>query len=104
MQRDNLEWLEEWYRDQCDGDWENSRGMRLEPLRAETAEPHGWRLTIDLAGTSAVNALPKELRLDSRGGEWIACSIGGNRFEGSGDPRKLEKIIGVFRQWVEAAG
>jgi hypothetical protein len=97
MQRDNLEWLDDWYQSQCDGVWEHSRGMRLESLADS-----GWRLTIHLAGTSAANARPQRINLDTPCGEWIDCSISENRFQGSGDPRKLEKIIGVFRQWVDA--
>jgi len=98
MQRDNLEWLDLWYQSQCDGDWEHSRGMWLESL----TDP-GWQLTIHLAGTSAANIGPQRLQFDTLCGEWIKCSIFDGRFEGSGDPRKLEQIIGVFRQWVDVA-
>jgi hypothetical protein len=98
MQRDNLEWLDTWYQNQCDGEWEHSRGMRLESLHER-----GWQLTIHLVGTSAANTSPQRLNLDTPCGEWIQCSISEDRFQGSGDPRKLEQIIGVFRQWVDAA-
>ena len=98
IQRDNLEWLEDWYQTQCDGDWEHSRGMHLEPL----TDP-GWSLVINLAGTTAANARPQRLHLDTTGGEWINCSISADQFQGSGDPQKLEQIIGIFRQWVDSA-
>jgi Immunity protein 53 len=96
MPRNDLEWLDGWYQRQCNGEWEHRQGMRLEPL-----DDPGWHLTINLAGTSAVNARPQELRLETHGGGWLACSIAGGCFEGSGDPRKLEQIIGIFRRWVE---
>jgi len=96
MPRNNLEWLGGWYQQQCNGEWEHRQGVRLEPL-----EKSGWQLTIDLTGTSAVNARPQQLRLESHSGDWLDCSIAGQCFEGSGDPRKLEQIIGVFRRWVE---
>jgi Immunity protein 53 len=92
----NLEWLEGWYQQQCDGDWENRQGLRLESLRRP-----GWRLIISLEGTSAQNASPNRLSLDTSGGEWLDCTISAQRFEGAGDPRRLEQIIGVFRKWVE---
>ncbi len=98
MQRNNLEWLDNWYQRQCNGEWEHQHGMYLQPL-----EGWGWHLTINLEGTSAVNARPQQVRLDTTGGDWIACSIGADRFEGAGDPLRLEQIIGVFRQWVETA-
>ena len=96
MPRNNLEWLESWYQQQCNGEWEHRQGVHLEQL-----EKPGWLLTINLTGTSAVNARPQQLRLETRGGGWLACSIADDCFEGSGDPRKLEQIIGVFRRWVE---
>lgn len=96
MPRNNLEWLDGWYQRQCNGEWEHTQGVRLKSL-----DDPGWHLTINLAGTSAVNARPQQLRLDTQSGGWLACSIAGECFEGSGDPRKLEQIIGVFRRWVE---
>ncbi len=94
---DNLEWLGNWYQRQCNGEWEHRHGVQLEML-----EQQGWQLTINLTGTSAENAAPQRLSLDSSGGTWIACSISPERFEGAGDPRRLEQIIGIFRKWVDA--
>lgn len=94
----NLEWLDGWYQRQCNGEWEHSEGVQLEAL-----EQRGWQLTISLTGTSAENSMPQKLSLDSSTGDWIACSISADRFEGAGDPKKLEQIIGVFRKWVDAA-
>ena len=96
MPRNDLEWLDEWYQRQCNGNWEHTQGMRLQSL-----DDPGWQLTIHLSGTSAVNTRPQRLRMVTRGGGWLACSIEAECFKGSGDPRKLEQIIGVFRRWVE---
>jgi hypothetical protein len=96
MPTNHLEWLDEWYQRQCNGEWEHTQGMRLEFL-----DKPGWQLTIHLAGTSARNTRPQRLRMETRGGGWLSCSIGAECFEGSCDPRKLEQIIGVFRRWVE---
>ncbi len=102
MPSNDLEWLDDWYQRQCNGEWEHRQGMRLESLVTTGAlENPGWHLTINLVGTSAVNARPQQLRLETQGGDWLACSIAGECFEGSGDPRRLEQIIGVFRRWVE---
>jgi Immunity protein 53 len=97
MSLNNLEWLESWYQQQCNGEWEHSHGVHL-----ETLERPGWQLTINLTGTSAENMPPQRLSFDSSGGDWIACSLSPGRFEGAGDPRKLEQIIGIFRKWVDA--
>jgi hypothetical protein len=92
----NLEWLEGWYQRQCDGAWEHREGIRLESLRRP-----GWRLTISLEGTTAANAAPNRVTMGTTSDEWIDCTISGERFEGAGDPRRLEQIIGVFRKWVD---
>ena len=99
MPRNHLEWLDGWYQRQCNGEWEHTQGVRLKSL-----DDPGWHLTINLAGTSAVNARPQQLRMETQSGGWLACSIADECFEGSGDPRKLEQIIGVFRRWVETEG
>jgi hypothetical protein len=96
MSKDNLEWLDEWYQRQCNGTWEHSQGVHLRSL-----DNPGWHLSISLAGTSAENASPQKISLDTPAGDWITCSISADRFDGSGDPRKLEQIIGVFRKWVD---
>jgi Immunity protein 53 len=92
---DNLEWLEDWYRQQCDGAWENLDGLRLEP----TVRP-GWHLTINLKGTSSAAIEPRDLQMQATADDWTLCRIAGDKFEGFGDPQKLEQIIGVFRHWV----
>lgn len=97
MSQDNLEWLETWYQQQCNGEWEHSQGVHLDTLERE-----GWQLTIDLQGTSAENMPPQKIALDSSGGDWIDCHLSSRRFQGAGDPRKLEQIIGIFRKWVDA--
>ena len=96
---DNLEWLDDWYQRQCDGTWENSHGVRLDSIKDPLENP-GLQLTIHLTGTSAEHASPQKINLDATDGDWISCRIADRRFEGSGDPRRLEQIIGVFRKWV----
>ncbi|GGH05951.1 immunity 53 family protein [Silvibacterium dinghuense] len=96
MRQNNLEWLEDWYQNQCDGDWEHRHGMRF-----RTLDNSGLSLTIELAGTTAAHVGPQRISLDTPCGEWLTCSISNDRFEGSGDPEKLEQIIGIFRRWVD---
>ena len=41
-----IEWLQNWYKEQCNGEWEHVRGVTIETLGAP-----GWLVTVDLAGT-----------------------------------------------------
>jgi hypothetical protein len=44
---DALTRLQEWYGEQCDGDWEHQSGICI-----ETLDNPGWFVRIDLAGTA----------------------------------------------------
>lgn len=32
---------------------------------------------------------------------WLNCKVENNKFDGAGDPTKLEEIIKIFLEWVE---
>ncbi|MFE6026463.1 Imm53 family immunity protein [Streptomyces niveus] len=38
-----LDWLRNWYAQQCDGEWEHERGVRI-----ATIDNPGWTVSIDL--------------------------------------------------------
>jgi Immunity protein 53 len=42
-----LAWLQDWYAEYCDGDWEHRYSIRIENL-----DNPGWLLHIDLEGTT----------------------------------------------------
>lgn len=50
MTDDALKWLEDWYSDQCDGDWEHQNGIDIGNI-----DNPGWTLKVDLTGTSLEN-------------------------------------------------
>ena len=47
-----LTWLQSWFLEQCDGEWEHSYGVRV-----DTLDNPGWSLEIDLAGTALQDAV-----------------------------------------------
>ena len=44
--KDSLIWMQDWYKKQCDGDWEHQNGIRI-----ETIDNPGWKIVIDLVET-----------------------------------------------------
>ena len=74
----DIEWLEQWYVAQCDGDWEHAKGVKI-----ETLDNPGWLLTVDLAGTEregrpdAVVRIegdpPTAERTNVGGPAWLEC-------------------------------
>ena len=94
--------LQDWYRSQCDGEWEHGYGVRI-----GTLDNPGWTVTIHLDGTylaeiafEAVSyGVGKEVVEGSD--EWLLCRVEEKKFEGRGGPEKLEEIIQVFLRWAE---
>ena len=94
--QEELAWLQEWYRRQCNGQWELARGIRL-----DTLDKPGWSVEIDLYGTALENrTLAMVSRQDSET-EWIRCWTADGQFRAFGGPRDLGRIVRVFREWVE---
>ncbi|MCT4648099.1 MAG: immunity 53 family protein [Carboxylicivirga sp.] len=91
-----IEWLNNWYLSNCNGDWEHTYGIKI-----ETIDNPGWKVIIDLSETRF-----EELKLDMSFTEkndldWISYGIEDGIFKGYGDPTKLESILSIFRNLVE---
>ena len=91
-----LVWLQDWYKCQCDGDWQHLYGIKIESI-----DNPGWKVEIDLSET-IYSDLSKEYTLqDDSEDDWIAYQVHNERFIGYGDPSKLEAILSKFRELVE---
>lgn len=90
--------LQQWFADQCDGDWEHGFGIQI-----ATLDNPGWRVTIDLAGTALDGRSLATLQLEPSDVSmaWHRIWVSNNQFEGAGDPSKLGLILGTFLDWAE---
>ncbi|MER8786760.1 immunity 53 family protein [Mesorhizobium sp. M0815] len=73
-----LEWLEEWYQGQCNGDWEHQYGIKI-----DTIDNPGWEVSIDLHGTQLYGR--KFTDVSFQYGEeidWFFCNSQGWYFQG----------------------
>lgn len=91
-----LLWIQKWYKEQCDGDWEHLYGVTI-----ETLDNPGWSVDIELSDTIFEGNEFKTLQIHKEESDWIHCAIKDNVFRGRGDSNKLEKILMVFKEWVE---
>jgi hypothetical protein len=96
-----LDRLNNWYLAQCDGQWENDHGLTL-----ESCDNPGWWLKVDLKETELEMKSFSEVS-EGVGGDghptqssWIHCYVRGDKFNGSGDPARLNQIISVFLDWA----
>jgi Immunity protein 53 len=90
-----LEFLEDWYRAQCNGYWEHANGITI-----ETLDSPGWMVTIDVTETALEDHPMPAVRQERSDKDWIACTVEHNKFLGQGDSTKLSEILEVFRKWA----
>lgn len=91
-----IEWIENWYKQNCDGVWEHFYGIKI-----ETLDNPGWGLKVDLDETQYSDMKMKKISVDYGKDDWYTCSIEDNCFFGYGDSSKLREIIKIFRECVE---
>ncbi|WP_035206974.1 immunity 53 family protein [Metabacillus indicus] len=97
-----LNWIQKWYVNQCNGNWEHSNGLRI-----NTLDNPGWEVKISIEET-VINDNPFEsIDIERAENDWIYCKIEYERepdviyFVGYGGPENLEEILIVFKNWAE---
>jgi len=88
--------IQNWYKNNCDGNWEHSYGIKI-----ETLDNPGWHVEIDLNNTKCADKNFREINIDNGDNDWIVCEVSGNKFSGGGDPEKLETILRIFLDFSE---
>ncbi len=91
-----LEWLQEWYETQCDGNWEHNHVIKI-----ETLDNPGWDVEIDFNNTNYEIENSKWKFYELSSDNWIGYEIQNNVYSSSGDSKKLYLILEVFRHIVE---
>ena len=99
MENNNIiNWLEEWCRSQCNGDWEHGDGIKI-----ETLDNPGWSVTIDLSNmTTKLEEIPYQLFEKSKR-DWYGYSIKDMKYKAAGDPTKLKFLLELFQKLVKSA-
>lgn len=91
----NLIWLQEWFNNQCDGEWEHGYGIRI-----ETLDNPGWSITIETIDTSNELEDFDWLEFKNSDQDWYYYRVKEGVFEGAGDPSKLCKLLSLFQELV----
>ena len=94
-----LQRLQDWYRSQCNGDWEHSFGVKI-----DTLDNPGWMIKIDLNETELQRKHYEPLsRGDSDAdADWIVCKVESGQFVGYGGANNLDEVIRTFLTWARA--
>lgn len=97
LKRNELEDLQQWYDHQCDGRWEHAYGIEI-----RTMDNPGWSIVIDLCETELHEITMDRVsnRIDSI--DWMDYEIRGGKFVGYCGPVKLNDLLKVFSNLVDA--
>ena len=87
--------LQSWYKDQCNGDWEQQFGVNI-----ETIDNPGWLVTIDLEGTEWEKLVVPTFKNYIDEDNFFFYEVNKGKFIGSGDPGKLPTILTSFFQVI----
>jgi hypothetical protein len=97
-----LQAIQAWFQEQCNGEWEHSEGIRI-----ESCDNPGWWVRIGLKGTRLADKhfAPRSTGLsDDRmetDSDWLHCEVKDHVFDAAGDPSKLEAILRIFLEWAK---
>jgi hypothetical protein len=94
--KDILNWVQDWYKNQCDGGWEHTYGVRITSL-----DNPGWQVEIDLADTKLKNLTIEYKLFEVSDRDWYGFKIDNQLFFGAGDPNKLSLILQTFKEIAE---
>ena len=92
-----LQAIQRWHTEQCDGDWEHSYGVQI-----ATLDNPGWSVIIDLADTN-LEGRQFEDTGDRAGQDWWMCRVRDTQFQGSGGPAMLGVLLRAFLTWASEA-
>ncbi|PLR77522.1 rhodanese-related sulfurtransferase [Bacillus sp. V3-13] len=92
---DILNWLEHWFHNNCNGDWEHCHGIRI-----GTLDNPGWCVEISLFETYLEDSPFRNVKIERSNDDWIHCTAEDNVFKGYGGVKNLEEILNIFRKWA----
>src|SRR5438105_14999212 len=80
--------------------WHKTHGaseVRIESLK----DSPGWSVRIDLAGTPLSGLTLAPYKEGATGRDWLAYRVKDDRFEGIGDPTKLQALLFAFLELAD---
>lgn len=91
-----LDWIQDWFKTNCDGHWEKS-----EVIQITTLDNPGWEIEIDISKTSIASMHLKWILNENGKQDWYGVKIENQKFTAAGDSGKLTFLLGLFREMIE---
>lgn len=96
IQMEILEWIQNWFKDNCDGDWEKD-----EVIQITTLDTPGWEVEIDISKTSIANLEIKWILNEINRQDWYGVKVENSKFLAAGDAGKLIFLLDLFKQMID---
>ena len=94
MNDDTLSWLENYFSNLCDGDWEHGVGIHI-----TTLDNPGWSVDINLEDTLLEDVPFAIIDIEQDDDHWIYCRVRDKFFQGRGGKHDLKNILDIFKTW-----
>ncbi len=91
-----LQWIQHWFKENCDGDWEQGEGIQI-----TTLDNPGWEVEIDISNTSIANINIEWILNEKSAQDWYGVKIESQKFTASGDSGKLKFLLELFKEMIE---
>jgi hypothetical protein len=95
MSSDPFLFLQTWYEEHCDGDWEHQYGVEI-----GTLDNPGWRLRVDLVATELEGREQSRAITDTSETDWIQTWSDGFKFHAAASANNLAETIEAFRRFA----
>ncbi|WP_410652829.1 Imm53 family immunity protein [Amycolatopsis sp. cmx-4-54] len=95
----SFEFLQSWYADQCNGDWEHEFGIKI-----STLDNPGWHVVVDILETDLEGRKVERSESEPGAEGWIWSRSDGEKYTSACDPTSLAKALFWFRKFVERDG
>lgn len=92
-----LKWLQNWYYENCNGNWEHSYGVKI-----DTVDNPGWSVEINLAETYLEHTPFDSIEEERSDEDWFYCNVRDGVFHGAGGATNLEEILIHFKNWASS--
>ena len=93
---DILDWIQDWFRENCDGDWEHG-----EVIQITTIDNPGWEVEIDISNTSIASMELDWILNETSKQDWYGVKIADQKFTAAGDIGKLKFLLGLFKKMID---
>ncbi|EDP72128.1 hypothetical protein FBALC1_13542 [Flavobacteriales bacterium ALC-1] len=91
-----LDWIQDWFKANCDGDWEKDEVIQITTLAAP-----GWEVEIDISRTSIANLEIKWILNEINRHDWYGVKVKNQKFFAAGDANKLTFLLDLFKQMID---